>query len=87
MTEQNNDMRGAIWANDNKQKETHPDFRGQATINGVDYWVSAWRRKPDANPKAPALSFAFQEKEQKPVDTASYQNVEAARKDNDDIPF
>jgi hypothetical protein len=87
MTEQNNDMRGAIWANDRKDKETHPDFRGQAMINGVEYWVSAWRRKPDANPKAPALSFSFQEKEEKPSDNASYHNAEAQNNINDEIPF
>jgi hypothetical protein len=58
------DNRGAIWANKDKNKDTHPDFKGNATINGTKYWVSAWKRKPDANPKAPSLSFSFAVKEE-----------------------
>lgn len=55
--------RGAIWGNDKKEKDTHPDLRGQANIDGVEYWVSAWKRKPGDNPKSPALRFAFTKKE------------------------
>ena len=56
-------------------------------MDGAEYWVSAWKRKPDANPKAPALSFSIKLKEsqaeqakqaiQQPVDEAF----------DDDIPF
>lgn len=59
-----NNNKGAIWGNDRKQNDNHPDFKGQATINGVEYWVSAWKRKPDASPSSPALSFSVQPKEQ-----------------------
>lgn len=55
---------GAIWKNDDKQKETHPDFKGNAIIEGVEYWVSAWKRSADANPKAPALKFKVTPKEE-----------------------
>lgn len=55
--------RGAIWKNERKEKDTHPDFTGSAKIDGVDYWVSAWKRKPDASAKAPALSFSVKLKE------------------------
>ncbi|MFW0778396.1 MAG: hypothetical protein ACN2B6_11845, partial [Rickettsiales bacterium] len=58
-----NNNRGAIWKNDDKQKDTHPDFRGKATINNIEYFVSAWKRTSD-NPKAPALSFQFQSVEE-----------------------
>jgi hypothetical protein len=27
------------------------------------YWISAWRRKADANPKAPSLTFSVSKKE------------------------
>lgn len=53
-----NTNRGAIWKNEDKESDTHPDFKGQLNVEGVEYWVSAWKRKPDANPKAPALSFS-----------------------------
>lgn len=53
-----NNNKGAIWKNDRKEKETHPDFKGSATIDGVEYWVSAWRRGEDASPNSPALKFS-----------------------------
>ena len=51
---------GAIWGNTRKQKDTHPDFTGNAMIDGVEYNVAAWKRRPNANPKAPSLSFKFE---------------------------
>jgi hypothetical protein len=84
-----NNMRGAIWKNDRKEKDTHPDFRGTATIEGIYYWVSGWKRKEDASDRAPALSFSFQKKEQ-PQDQAQYSaaaSEEAVVRTNDEIPF
>ena len=49
--------------NEKREKDTHPHFKGNAIIDGVEYWVSAWKRDPDGNPKAPALKFSFQKKE------------------------
>ncbi len=64
MTQYDNTNRGSIWKNDDKQSDTHPDFKGSLNVNGQEFWVSAWKRKPDANPKAPALSFSIKVKEQ-----------------------
>lgn len=33
---------GSIFPNDRKTKDTQPDWRGSALIDGVDYWVSLW---------------------------------------------
>lgn len=78
--------RGSIWKNDRKEKDTHPDFRGILNVEGVEYWVDAWKRKPDANPKAPALSFTVKLKEAKeqkaPVSAPSLDAM-----DDDTIPF
>ena len=63
MADYDNTNRGAIWKNDNKEKETQPDFRGVLNVDGVDFNVSAWKRKPGASESAPALSFAIQPKE------------------------
>lgn len=54
------DNRGAIWGNARKEKDTHPDFTGNAVIEGVEYKVAAWKRRPDASPKAPSLTFKFE---------------------------
>jgi len=59
-----NTNRGKIWGNDKKEKDTHPDFTGSINVEGVEYWVSAWKRKPNDNPKAPALSFSIKRKDE-----------------------
>ena len=33
---------GTIFKNDEKKKDTDPNARGSALIDGVEYWVSAW---------------------------------------------
>ena len=60
-----NTNRGSIWRNDKKEKDTHPDFTGSLNVEGVEYQVSAWKRKEGANPKSPALSFSIKPKESK----------------------
>ena len=80
--EYDNTNRGAIWKNDKKETEKHPDFTGSLNVEGVEYWVSAWKRKPGGGEKAPALSFNIKLKEetQKP-------NQSVEPEFNDDIPF
>lgn len=63
MTQHSNENRGAIWKNDDKQSDNHPDFKGSLNVDGVEYWVSAWKRKEGASAKAPALSFSIKPKE------------------------
>ena len=57
-----NNNRGAIWGNANKETENQPDYKGNLNVDGVEYFVSGWKRKPDANPKAPALSLSLTKK-------------------------
>jgi len=59
-----NNNKGQIWKNDKKVTEHHPDFRGSLNVEGVEYWVSGWKRKEGGNPKAPALSFKINKKEE-----------------------
>jgi hypothetical protein len=94
MAEQyDNTNRGSIWKNDKKETETHPDFTGSLNVNGVEYWVSAWKRKPDASDKAPALSFTVKPKEDsvKKPSTATNSNSAPQAKgsfdDSEEIPF
>lgn len=76
---------GAIWRNDRREKDSHPHYTGSATIDGVDYWVSAWKKSDDAPEKAPLLKFAFRPKQERqeapraPAPQSSFAD--------DDIPF
>ena len=73
--------RGAIWKNDRKEKETHPDFKGSVNVDGREYWVAAWRRADGANPKAPALKFSLTPKDEMPA------APKAAPAKEEDVPF
>ena len=86
--EYDNTNRGQIWKNEDRKSDTHPQFKGSMNIEGVEYWVSAWTRKPDANPKAPALTFSFKKKEDKQDDQIpKTDSVSAVDEFDDKIPF
>jgi hypothetical protein len=90
MSEYDNNNRGAIWKNDKKETDNHPDFTGSLNIEGVEFWVSAWKRKPDAGEKAPALSFTVRLKETNTNTSPKKQNAPQASKSDDyddDIPY
>ena len=63
MTEYDNNNRGQLWGNDKKDSPKHPDFKGSINVDGVEYWLSGWKRKAGANPKAPALSLSISPKD------------------------
>lgn len=55
-----NNNTGALFKNDRKEKDTHPDRRGSCNIEGVEYWVSGWLKEKDGKPW---MSLSFQKKE------------------------
>ncbi len=59
---------GSISKNDRKQQPKHPDYRGSANIDGLEYWISGWV-KDGQNGKF--LSLAFQLKEKAPETTGA----------------
>ena len=42
MTEFDNTNRFALFRNDRKEKETHPDYTGTINVDGVEYFLNAW---------------------------------------------
>lgn len=88
MPEYDNTNRGQIWKNDRKEADTQPDFKGDINIEGVEYWISAWKRSPDASPKAPALKITVTKKEAKPEQSPPAHDTTGADVGfDDDIPF
>ncbi len=36
------DNSGVLFRSDKKENERAPDYNGNITVNGQDYWLSAW---------------------------------------------
>lgn len=79
MTQYDNTNRGAIWPNEKKEKDTHPDFTGSLNVEGKEYWVSAWRKSAGAKSGSPVMSFSI-----KPKDEAKKPQRDAAEAFGDD---
>lgn len=80
-----NKNRGALWDNLKKMSASHPDFKGELNVDGVDYWVSCWRKQDGEKMAAPTLKLSINKKENKrkleskpPIDKHEF---------DDDIPF
>jgi len=66
-----NTNKGALWRNEKKSSENHPDFTGSADVDGIEYWVAGWKRKEDASPKAPLLKISLKRKDESPKKAVS----------------
>jgi hypothetical protein len=82
MSGTNRDNSGSISKNKRKEKDTHPDIRGSATIGGVSYWVSGWQK---SNDNGTYYSLSFQAKDEQPATTSATKPKPADL--DDDIPF
>ena len=95
MAYEQRELSGSIFVNDRKEKDSHPDFKGQCLIDGKSYWVSGWKKKTGEGKTW--LSLAFKEKDAAPkaqepdgFDDTPQSGGSAPRKAaplDDDIPF
>lgn len=72
------DNSGTLSKNQRKEKDSHPDVTGQATIDGVAYWISGWKKEGE---RGPWYSLAFKVKEEQAAPK------QASVGADDDIPF
>lgn len=73
-----NNLSGALFKNDKKETEKHPDYKGSCEINGTEYWVSSWLNESKNGRKY--LSLKFSPKEEAKVQVS--QDI-----DFDEAPF
>ena len=92
MSNYDNTNRGQIWGNDSKQvagaNPNLPDFKGSINVEGKEYWVSGWKKKKESHPKAPALSFKIEAKDDEQTATVRTEPATVLQETSfDDIPF
>jgi hypothetical protein len=89
MTDYDNNLRGVLFKNDRKESDSHPDYKGSAEVDGVEYWLAAWIK---TGQKGKFMSLSFTEKEERnnppprePVKQTRGQ--QRGRDDMADVPF
>lgn len=85
---------GAIFKNDKKAKETHPDYRGKVNVNGQEWELSLWLKE-----SAKGIKYFSVAVSEPWVPTQSPSNAPTGNQvlretiiresgfDNDDLPF
>ena len=71
---------GVLFKNDKKETGNHPDYKGNITVNGQDYWLSAWIKEGKGGK---FMGLALSPKEQ--VKTS--ERSKATSFDDDSMPF
>lgn len=81
-----NELRGALFKNDQQRVgKKDPDYRGNVTVNGVEYWLDAWLNVAKSGQKFMALKL-------RPKDEPKRTHKPDPSPDNgdefaDDVPF
>jgi uncharacterized protein (DUF736 family) len=92
MSEYDNNLRGVLFKNERKEKDTHPDYKGSAEVGGVEYWLSSWIKVGKGGAKFMSLSFtAKEEAKPDPRNLGQRRKDEAwiagSQRDDDTPPF
>lgn len=43
--EYDNTNRGALFINNRKDRDSHPDYTGTLNVNGEEFWISGWKKQ------------------------------------------
>jgi uncharacterized protein (DUF736 family) len=80
---------GAIFKNDNKKAENHPDYKGKVLVNGKDMEIALW-----LNTSAKGVTYfsaifsePFVKSEPQITGTLKQVIIHESNFDNDDLPF
>ena len=76
------ELSGSMFKNQKKLTDQHPNMTGNALIDGVEYWVSAWTKVDKNGNKWQSLSFTRKDQPK------NREQAEKAVADiDDDLPF
>lgn len=86
MSDYDNNLTGIIGKNDRKEKDSQPDIKGNCEINGVQFWISGWKKdRKDGTGSFYSLRFEAKDAPQKAAPKPAPQSI--ADMDDDSIPF
>lgn len=54
---------GSLFANENRQSDTHANAKGTALIDGKEYWVDAWTNTTAGGKRYQSLKFKLKDKQ------------------------
>ena len=78
--EYDNNLTGALFKNDRKQTDQHPDYKGSVEVDGKHFWVSAWIKKSKKG--VTFMSLNLTPKDEQPASVSS-----PAAAGDEDAPF
>jgi uncharacterized protein (DUF736 family) len=81
-----NTNRGALFKNDDKQSDNHPDYKGSINVGGRDFWLSAWLKESKQGRMYMSLSVKPKEARQEAPQTQS-RNMQPDDEFDSDLPF
>ena len=85
---QQKDFTGALFKNDKRETDNHPLYKGSATIEGKEYWVSCWVNESAKGNKYMSLKFSEKEAAHNAGMAKVQETLAPETADiDDDIPF
>tara|TARA_Y100000310_G_scaffold263293_1_gene273464 strand:- start:34 stop:303 length:270 start_codon:yes stop_codon:yes gene_type:complete len=87
----NKDNSGALFREEEKKSDKHPDYKGNCLVNGQKMYIAAWINESQGGKKYMSLSFSAPSKDAKYSKDSSAtpkpEFVEPQTSTGDDLPF
>ncbi len=84
MPYEQHDNSAILFRNTDKSRDSDRDYKGEATVGGVKYWLSGWVKE---GRKGKFMTFSFKPKEASSTSKKSTAAEAAGAPFDDDVPF